>query len=123
MEKKFNCLFKTLKYNNNILMHKEIDRIRDEDGCSCKMDSQKVVFKGEIGFKSYISRKAYIRVYSFEKSAPIAFLKTSQYSIIYGIVIVQHMNQEFILESGNSQFLDIFTYNASTSPMYIGKSF
>ena len=108
----------TYYHKNGILFHRDMKRGRMIDFCSTKMDSQKVILKGE--YDNPESRTCYVRIFEYDESSPVAFLKTTHTIYIHSIKIISHNRKEFILVSGNGDCLDIFTYNSTISSKFIG---
>ena len=92
-----------------------------DDWCSSTLNSQGMVMKAEYNKSNY--ETANVRVFKHDESSPKAFLRTTQPNNIYSIQVVEQNSTEFILVSGDGSFLDIFTYDSTSSSQVIGKQY
>jgi hypothetical protein len=90
------------------------------DWCSSKMESHGLVFKGEFQNEDFKTRNAFVRVYGNGDTAPKAFLRTSHSKNIFSVHVINYQNQEFLLVSGNDDYLDVFKFDPSNFSKFIG---
>ena len=110
---------KPVTINNHLLVLFDKNKMEGVDyWCSSTLDSIGIIMKAEIGRSNY--KTARVRVFKHDESFPKAFLRTTQSKYIHSIHVIEHNKTEYILVSGNGSFLDIFTYD-STSSKFISK--
>jgi hypothetical protein len=109
--------FELIPVKYGILKHYDKETEEGEDFkeyfSSAKLDSQGVILKGEYYYGD--GQIVFVGVYGFNKTTPIAYLKTSNLKKVYTIKVVERQNEEFILVSGDCGVLDIFQFKLSDS--------